>query len=88
MSAEDDLKRYIRDQQRQLFDELEELQRREKRAIEAKEFVDALARRKLREGQIDKLTPQIVELGRLAGMSDLDAHKWAFDLVREAKRLM
>lgn len=88
VSAEDDLKQYKRDQERQLFDGLKEMQRREQRAIEAKESADALARRGLREEQIDKLRPQIFELGRLAGMSDLDAHKWAFDRVREAKGLM
>ncbi len=88
MSAEDDMKRYERDQNRQLFDELAEMQRCEQRGIEAKELADAFTRRALREEQIDKLRPQVVELGRLAGMSDLDAHTWAFDLVREAKRLM
>ena len=34
VSAEDDLKRYKRDQERQLFDELEEMRRRSQRAIE------------------------------------------------------
>jgi hypothetical protein len=88
MSAEDDLKRYKRDQDRQLFDELEEMQRRSQRAIEAKELAHASAQRGLRLEHINNLEPQIAKLGRLAGMSDLDAHKWAFDLVREAKRLM
>jgi hypothetical protein len=87
MSAEDDLKRIKRDQDR-MFEELEEKQRRSQRAIEAKEFADALAQRELRLEHIDKLEPQIVTLGRLAGMSDVRAEAWAASLVRDAKRLM
>ena len=87
MLAEDDLKRYKRDQD-QLFDELEEIQRTSQRAIEAEELARAIVQRKLREVQIDELTPQVSKLEQLAGMSELDAVKWAFDLVREAKRLM
>jgi hypothetical protein len=77
MSSEDDLKRYQLDQERQLFHALEEIQRRERRSIEVPEFVDAFVQRRLRKQRMDKLLPQIVTLGRMAGMSGLDAHKWA-----------
>ncbi len=87
MSAEDDLKRFKLDQDR-MFQELEDKQRRSQRAIEAKEFADVLAQRGLRLEHINKLEPQIVKLGRLAGMSDARAEEWAVSLVRDAKRLM
>jgi hypothetical protein len=88
MSAEDDLKRYQRDQERQLFDEVAEMERRWQCGIREKQSADALDQRKLREKQIDKLWPQTYELGRLAGMSDLHAVAWAFNMVRQAKQLM
>jgi hypothetical protein len=87
-SAEGDLKQYMRDQERQLFAELEAMQRCERRTIEEKECAAALTKRRLREEQVDKLWPQTYELGRLAGMTSWHALGWAFDCVRKAKQLM
>jgi hypothetical protein len=87
MSAEDDLKRYIRDQERQLFDELAEMQRRSERRIEMKKFEDALAQRRLREKQIDKLWPQLYKAVQSAGMPGFDAIVWASRLVQKGKEL-
>jgi hypothetical protein len=85
--SEDDLNRYRRDQER-FFQELEEAQRRAERAIELKEFVEALRRSELELERIDRLEPQIAKLGRLAGMSDTAAREWAVSLVTQAKRIL
>ena len=85
--SEEDLKTAKREQER-MFQELEDKVRRSQQAIEAKEFADALAQRGLRLEHINKLEPQIVKLGRLAGMSSVRATEWAVSLVRDAKRLM
>jgi hypothetical protein len=89
MSAEGDVKRLKRDQDR-MFDQLEERVRHHRDLITAEEFAtkvrDVIGLRLAQSEQIDALTPQLVDLGRLAGMSDAKADDWANFLIREAKR--
>ncbi len=87
MSAEDDLKKYRKDQDR-FFQELEDKQRRSQELITAKEFAATLNRVGLRLEQFIALEAQLRKLGRLAGMSDVKAQEWATALIRDAKRLM
>src|SRR5437867_5675101 len=87
MTAEDDMKRFKRDQDR-MFQEIEDKQRRSQQLITAKEFAATLNRVGLRLEQFIALERQLLKLGRLAGMSDVKAEQWAASLVRDARRLM
>jgi hypothetical protein len=85
MSAEDDLKKYQRDQDL-FFQDLADLQQREQRAVEASEFAAALKDSVLKLERIDRLRPGLLKLGRQAGMSDAQAEYWANSLIKEGKR--
>ena len=87
MSAEDDLKKYRRDQDL-FFQELEDKQRRSQQLVTAKEFADALEKRGGRLENFAKLEKQLLRLGRLAGMSDAKSEQWAASLVTDAKLLI
>jgi hypothetical protein len=85
MSAEDDLKR-LRQNQDRMFEQLEEKVRRSQELISSNELAEKLHNIGLRLEQINGLTPQLVKLGRLAGMSETAAGFWADSLIRDAKR--
>jgi hypothetical protein len=86
MSPEDDLKQY-----KQYMRELERVFRDLENDTRAIEAAAAREQERLRleqvDRQIDKLWPETVQLGRLAGMSGLGAVAWAFNMARGAKQL-
>ena len=89
MSAESDVRGLKRDQDR-MFDQLEERVRHNRDLITAEEFAtqvrDVIGLRLAQSEQVNALAPQLVTLGRLAGMSEAKADDWANFLIREAKR--
>lgn len=87
MSAEDDLKKYQRDQDL-FFRQMEDKQLRSQELITAQEFAAAMNRAGLRLEQFKAVERQLLKLGKLAGMSDAKAELWASALIRDAKRLV
>jgi len=80
MSAEDDLKRYKKDQDT-LFQELEERQRRSEQLIKVHELAAVLERAGIDLDPFVALKRQLLKLGRLSGMPGADAEEWARSLV-------
>lgn len=86
MSAEDDLKRYQRDQER-FFQELEEKQRRTEQLVKIDELAAVLERAGVRLEPFVALKRHLLKLARLSGMSGTQAEEWARSLIVEALRL-
>lgn len=83
MSAEDDLKRYRRDQDL-LFRELEDKQRHSQQLVKINELADVLERAGIDLDPFVALKRQLLKLGLLAGMSNTKAEEWAHSLIVEA----
>ena len=70
-----------------IFQAIYDSERLSRWTVEAKKRADAERLRRIQYEKIDHLRPQLVSLGCLAGVPDLKANIWAFDLVDQAKCL-
>lgn len=86
MSAEDDLKRYRRDQDL-FFQELEDKQRHSQQLVKIDELAHVLERAGVDIDPFVALKRQLLKLGLLSGMSKTKAEEWAHSLIVEALAL-